>query len=119
MHFQEVSPETTKFHDLFDNNHSPSSAYLEFKRDLRDKLGLEGYMKASADNSILPISAWVFRCYGNYVRETYGSINGPEAYDKACQRVKEYNAKHGKELAQITQTEDGQLVIHFWQSVMN
>ena len=41
----------------------------------------------------------------------FRDLNSPDVYLKAVDRIKDYNENHGKELAKIRQTQDGETII--------
>ena len=41
----------------------------------------------------------------------YGKINSPDAFEKALERVEEYNRKHGDTVSAIKQLESGDFII--------
>ena len=45
------------------------------------------------------------------MEERYGTINGVDGYQRAEQRIKNYNEKHGLEFAKIAQTEQGETIV--------
>ena len=103
VNFHIVSDDTKKnFFELFEAGHAPSSAYHEYKNLLRAKYG-EQYVTISADRAIMPDYQWVYRQYGEYIQKMFGKINSPEAFEKAVNKVKEYNEKHNENLCVIEQ----------------
>lgn len=96
-----------KFYELFEAGHAPGSAYRTYRDMLKKEYGAN-YVTISADRAICPNYKWVFNEFGNYIHQSYGKINSVEAYRKAEDRVKQYNAKNNAELATIHQTEEGQ-----------
>ena len=101
--FHIVSNDTKKnFFELFEAGHSPSSAYHEYKNLLRAKYG-EQYVTISADRAIMPDYKWVYRQYEEYIQTKFGKINSPEAFEKAVDKVKDYNEKHNENLCVIEQ----------------
>lgn len=108
--YHDVKKETkNKFLELFDEGHSASSAYQFYKKHLEAKHG-EEYVKVSADRAIMPDQKWVFNYFAAYVQDQFGKINSPEAYEKAVQKVKEYNEKHGNQCCVINQIENVTIV---------
>ena len=63
------------------------------------------------DRGKVPDYFWVFHFHAQYIEQTYGKINGEDAYLKAVTKIKEYNESHGIELAKIAQTEQGETVV--------
>ena len=108
--FHDVSLQTKeRFLELFAEGHSASSAYQDYKNFLMGKHG-EQYVKISADRAIMPDYKWVFNFHAVYMREAFGKINSPEAFEKAVDKVKAYNDKHGDVLCVIEQV-DGETIV--------
>ena len=53
----------------------------------------------------------VFHFHAQFMEERYGTINGVDTYQRAEQRIKNYNEKHGLELAKIAQTQQGETIV--------
>ena len=45
------------------------------------------------------------------MEKRYGTFNGVDAYQRAVQRIKNYNEKHCLELAKVVQTEQGETIV--------
>ena len=58
----------------------------------------------------MPDYKWVFNYHAVYMQEAFGKINSPEAFEKAVNKVKAYNEKHGEVLCVIEQVEDETIV---------
>ena len=58
----------------------------------------------------MPDYKWVFNFHAVYMREVFGKINSPEAFEKAVDKVKAYNDKHGDVLCVIEQV-DGETIV--------
>ena len=109
--FHDVAQETKdKFMELFNNAHSASSAYQEYKNRLLKEHG-DIYVTVSADRSIMPDYKWVFNFHAAYMQKAFGKINSPEAYENAVKKVREYNEKQNDALCTIDQTEDGETIV--------
>ena len=110
-----------KFKQLFQQDYTPSSALVKYKDDIITKLDEKGIPLTMADRSQVPDYFWVFHYYAKYIENTYGTINGVDAYLKAVEKVKEYNERNNEELAKIIQTDDGDTVVaicdHFCRRV--
>ena len=103
--YHEVRKETkNKFFELFGEGHSAASAYHDYKNHLMAKYG-DNFVTVSADRAIMPDKKWVANYHAVYMQEAFGKINSPEAYEKAVEKVQEYNKKHGEELCVIKQME--------------
>ena len=109
--FHEVSEETKeRFIELFENDHSASSAYAEYKNYLMNKHG-EHFVFVSADRAVMPDYKWVFNFHATFVHKVFGRINSPEAFEKAVKKVKDYNEKNLEALCSIKQTDDGETIV--------
>ena len=109
--YHDVNEETKmKFTELFENDHSASSAYQEYKNHLLKKHG-ENFVTVSADRAIMPDYKWVFNYHAIFTEKCFGKINSPEAYEKAVKKVKEYNEKNDANLCSIEQTDDGEIIV--------
>ena len=88
LRFRPVSEETKKrFIELFEEEHSPSSAFAQYKKNvLHGKNSLE-IITLMTDRSIVPDYFWVFHCHKKYMNETRGPQYGPEAYKIAEERI--------------------------------
>ena len=61
MSYRDVAAETiNKLQTLFENGHSPSSAFTTLKYDLQEEMG-DSYVFAAADHSICPDLSFCFR----------------------------------------------------------
>ena len=70
--FNDVSEETKRiFLELFQNDHSASSAYEEYKNYLLKKHG-EQFVFFSADKGVMPDHKWVLNFHANFVRKYLG-----------------------------------------------
>ena len=61
--------------------------------------------------SVVPDYFWVFHFHTEYITKKLGTINGPDAYKRAVEKIQQYNEKNGAELGKITQTADGKTVV--------
>ena len=98
------------FNKLFNENHSAASAFKEYKNHLMQIHGNE-YVKVSADRAIMPDYKWVFNQHAQYIENTLGKINSPEAFDKAVEKVNAYNLKNDEVLCSIKQSDDGEVIV--------
>ena len=111
LRFHNVSEETKKkFIELFKNDHSAASAYQDYKNHLMREHG-NNFVKISADRAIMPDYKWVFSFHSIFIKEQFGKINSPEAYQKAVAKVKEYNDKREEVLCTIEQLDDGEVIV--------
>ena len=44
----------------------------------------------------MPDYKWVFNFHATFMQNMFGKINSAEAFEKAANKVKEYNDKHGE-----------------------
>ena len=108
--YHDVNNETKeKFLALFESAHSASSAYQEYKNNLMKKHG-DRYVIVSADRAIMPDYKWVFNFHSIFMQKSFGKINSPEAFEKALNKVKDYNEKNGDTLCVIEQI-DGETIV--------
>ena len=70
----------------------------------------ENYVQVSADRAVMPDYKWVFNFHAEFVTKAFGKINSPEAFEKATQRVKEYNEKNGGTFCVIEQMDNDTIV---------
>ena len=88
LRFHNVSEETKKkFIELFKNDHSAASAYQDYKNHLIREHG-NHFVKISAYSAIMPDYKWVFSFHSIFIKEQFGKINSPEAYEEAVAKVK-------------------------------
>ena len=100
-----------KFNELFGNDHSPSSAFSQYKRDLLSGRNDIEMMAIMADGSLVPDYVWVFYFHKKYTESTYGSASGPDVHRLAKERIDIYNEKNGAELAKMEESEKGETII--------
>ena len=112
MRYRPVSEECKEaFITLFKEDHTPSSALAHYKKNICSTVGKNDIMGTLADRSIVPDYFWAFHFYSKYVEDHFGSVNGPEALNRAKDRIDSYNEKHGMILAKMEQLEDGGMVV--------
>ena len=108
--YHEVKAETKEaFLKLFEQAHSASSAYHEYKNFLMKKYG-DQYVTISADRGVMPDIKWVYNLHAIYMQNAFGKINSPEAFEKAVEKANEYNEKHGDTLCVVEQVDDETIV---------
>ena len=100
-----------KFNELFRNDHSPSSAFAQYKRDLLSGKNDIEMMTIMADRSLVPNYFWVFYFHKKYIESTYGSVGGPDVYIRAKEHIDSYNEKNGAEFAKMEESEKGEIII--------
>ena len=85
--YRHVSEECKKkFIELFQQDHSSSSALNEYKKNLKDEHQGDT-MALMADRSVMLDYMWVFHYHRQYIESTFGSLNGTDAFEKAEERV--------------------------------
>ena len=95
---------------LFQEGHSASSAYHNYKKSLVEKYK-SGFIQISADTSIMPKYQWFFRQFQSYMKENYGGINSPESFFKAVSEIRKHNDEKGYEYAKAVQKDTGDFII--------
>ena len=109
--YRPVSEECKKkFIELFQQDHSASSALNEYKKNLKDEHQGDT-MALMADRSVMPDYMWVFHYHRKYIEATFGSLNGPDAFEKAEERVRRYNHEKGFVAAKLERTSNGEIII--------
>ena len=81
----------------------------EYKNNLMKKQANQ-YVKVSADRAVMPDYKWVFNTHAQFMQNAFGKINSPEAFEKAVNKAKEYNEKHGEVLCAVEQV-DGETIV--------
>ena len=54
---------------------------------------------------------WVFHFHRKYIESTFDSLDGPDAYKLAEERVKIYNEKNGTEVGKIEVAANGEIIV--------
>ena len=96
--------------ELFENGLTPSRAKKEFEEELKLKYS-DQWLEVSSKRSINPDKNYIFRLHTSYWSNKFGTINGPEAYEKAKDFIESYNEKAGHTIASIKQMENGGVVV--------
>ena len=65
----------------------------------------------SSKRSINPDTNFVSNLHTRFWKEKYGTINGPDSYQKATEFIDKYNKNAGCEVASIRQLEKGTVVV--------
>ena len=100
-----------KFIELFNNDYTASSAFAKYKEDLRNTCTEDEFTVKMADRAVMPDYFWVFHLHAQYIENKFGSINGVDAYQRAVDKIKQYNDRHGLKVAKIAQTEKGETIV--------
>ena len=106
MRFRPVSEETKKMLiDLFEEDVAPSAAY----RRVIDYFETDA--ESLADRHNVPDYKWVYNFHAKYIKNKFGTANGPDVYMRLQNVIKGYNREKGKELAKVQQTATGETII--------
>ena len=95
---------------LFDEGLTPSKAKRVLEDELRAKYG-EDWLEMSSKRSINPDTNFVFNLHTQYWKDKFGTINGPDSFQKAKDFISNYNMKAGTEIASIRQLTCGTVVV--------
>ena len=96
---------------LFSEDYTPSTALAIYKEDIRISCTEDEFTHLMTDRNVVPDNFWVFHFHAQFMEERYGTNNGVDADQRAEQRIKTYNEKHGLESAKIAQTEQGETIV--------
>ena len=111
MRFQPVSEETKNmFIKLFDEDLSPSSAY----RRVLDFLETDAESFAKLYN--VPDYKWVYNFHGKYVKDEFGSANGPDVFEKVREKIK-FNEARGNNWQKSNKQRRVKLLLQFVMSL--
>ena len=111
MRYHPVSKECQdEFTALFKEDHTPSNALAQYKKNLRSNNDENDFL-AMADRSVMPDYMWVFHFHRKYFELTFGSLNVPDAYKLAEERVKIYNEKNDSEVGKIEVAANGEIIV--------
>ena len=77
------------------------------------------WLEVSSKRSINPDKNYIFRLHTKYWSDKFGTINGPEAFEKAKEFIENYNQKAGHTIASIKQNENGGVVVCVVDDFMN
>ena len=109
--FHDISQETKEsFTKLFQEGYSASGAYAKFKKKIEEEFPADR-VQILGDRRKMPDYKWCFNFFSLYKTKLYGKINSPDAFEKALERVEEYNRKHGDTVSAIKQLESGDFII--------
>ena len=103
-------PARLRLLQLFEDGLTPSKAKRVFEDELREKFG-EEWLEISSKRSINPDTNYVFNLHTQYWKEKFGTINGPDSYQKSKDFIDTYNKKAGTEVASIRQLTCGSVVV--------
>ena len=103
-------PARKRLIELFEEGLTAAKAKRVFEDELMEKYGDE-WLEVSSKRSINPDTNFVSNLHTRYWKDKYGTINGPEAYQKASEFIKKYNKNAGSEVASIRQLENGTVVV--------
>ena len=112
LRYRPISDECKKkFLELFAEDHTPSSALAQHQKDLRCEISDDDFMSVMADRSIVPDYFWAFHFHKKYVENTSGSVNGPDAFKQAKERIAKYNEKHQIKVAKMEDTAKEEIIV--------
>ena len=97
---------------------TPSRAKKELENELKVEYG-DKWLDVSSKRSINPDTKFVFRLYTSYWHNKFGTINGPDAFQKCKEYIDMYNEKAGKKIASIKQMDNGGVVVCVWDEFMS
>ena len=100
-----------KFLELFSEDYTLPTALAKYKEDIRISCTGDEFTHIMADRNVVPDYFWVFHFHAQSMEKRYGIINGVDANQRAEQGIKNYNEKHGLELAKIAQTDEATVAI--------
>ena len=78
---------------------------MEHEKVMIRKHGEQKWYAMSGDRSICPDKKYVDNLWSRLHLREKGTLNGPDSFVRAVQRVNDYNKKHGGELALVKQEE--------------
>lgn len=104
--------------EFFDSGLTPSRAKKQFEEELKVKYG-DKWLEVSSKRSINPDKNYIFRLHTKYWSDKFGTINGPEAFEKAKEFIENYNQKASHTIASIKQNENGGVVVCVVDDFMN
>ena len=89
---------------------TPSKAKRVLEDELRTKYGLD-WLEISSKRSINPDTNYVFNLHNQYWKDKFGTINGPDSFQKANEFIENYNNNAGTQVASIRQLSSGSVVV--------
>ena len=92
---------------MFSEDYVASRALAKYKEDLCQNCSEDEFTVKMTDRGIVPDYFGVFHFHARYVEKKYGKITRVDAYQRAMDKVKQYNERHGMELTMIAQAEKG------------
>ena len=96
---------------MYSTGMAPSKAMRLFRKNLKNKLGENEYLKVAANRKINPDRNYFMNLYSQFCHKTLGTVNGPDATKKAYDMVKIYNEEAGEKLATLKFTKKNEVVI--------
>ena len=96
--------------ELFETGLTPSRAKKAFEEELMAKYG-DDWLEVSAKRSINPDTNYVSNLHTKFWKDRFGSINGPDAYQKAKEFIETYNETSETNIASIKQLANGAVVV--------
>ena len=96
--------------ELFETGLTPARARKAYEEELMAKYG-DDWLKVSAKRSINPDTNYVTNLHTKYWQDKFGSINGPDAFQKAKEFIQNYNETSESNIASIMQLPNGAVVV--------
>ena len=96
--------------ELFETGLTPARARKAFEEELMAKYG-DDWLKVSSKRSINPDTNYVSNLHTKFWQDKFGTINGPDAYQKAKDFIENYNKTSESNIASIMQLENGAVVV--------
>ena len=103
-------PARLRLLELFEEGLTPSRAKRVFEDELMAKYG-DQWLEISSKRSINPDTNYVFNLHSAYWRDKFGTINGPDSYQKAFEFIEKYNKSTETKVASIRQLPNGAVVV--------
>ena len=103
-------PARKRLIELFEEGLTAAKAKRVFEDELMEKYG-DDWLEVSSKRSINPDTNYVSNLHTQFWKEKYGTINGPDSYQKATEFIDKYNNNAGCKVASIRQLENGTVVV--------
>ena len=102
-----------RFIQYFEEGLSPSRAWRKNKQYLKS-VYKEDYLNIKSNRSFAPDYKWTMNFHTKFLKDTYGTLNGPDSIKRATEHAQRYNEKNGAELCIVKQRPDGHyyVIIH-------
>ena len=97
--------------DLFENSNGPEKARRMYIASLKAKYGDLKFLEKAADRSVNPDKPFYYNLYRKYWLKKLGTVNGPDATQKAIEMINEYNENTGEKIASFKINEKNQTIV--------